>query len=1289
MSSTSHEIPARSPLWRLLRNRWLLAVLAAVALYTLGGFFLAPYVLERQAASWVTETLDCRLELESVRINPYTLTLDATGCALHEPDGSLILSFQRFFADLQLSSLIHGAWTFAEIQLEAPHLHLNVPAEGPPNLVRLMRKAAGPRDDSSRAEEKTEIPGLVLERIRIADGRLSLSDRSGSTPTEALIRPIHLDVRNLSTQAEQKAPYTLKAALPGGGAVTWSGRVSLFPVASQGSIVLKGLRPAVAWPFFRDVLSVKEPEGTLDAEANYRFALTPQGPDLVFDPFRISVSGLSVRLPEDENPSLQIDEVFVGPGRFDLADASLDLGSIRLERGRLALGVDAQGRLNWEDVAAGASEPGPVESEARAQSGVSPFRVEVPALEAKEIGVRFVDQSRTEPLAVDLARLDLGLSARIERQGSSIQAVVDDLRLDAEEGTVSSSGSEEPLLFVEETALRGGRFDLAERSLNLETVRLARGRVELRVDEQGRVSALAPASATENANPDSLDEPSSSEVLPFRAVVGSLSMEDMGVRFVDQSRAKPLAAEMERVGVGLSARIEWTGSSLQAVASDIRIHGTGGSLRSPLSVEPLILVAETDLRGGSFDLAERIVGVEALEVTGVQAEMGRNEDGTIKGAWLFENEMEPPASAEASKARNVSDRGTPWSLDMDSFHMDSPRIRLWDRKVGADPLYDLQNLRLDIQDLHTGSNTPFPFELRLETDSGGSAHASGTVHPGKPRVEADIQVEAVDLPPLQPYLASFLRVDLASGALSARGRIQYSRDDPETPSLSGEVSLSDILMTRAGSEEQLLAWKDAQARGMIWRPRPNGLSIDEVTFTEPSMDLVIQKDKGLDVRELLVSKSKNALSAPAEDHEPDKTPFSVEVKQVRLENGLLDFADQSMMPRFSALIHELKGTIAGLSSQSGRHAGLVLDGRVDEHGSTLIEGSVELFDPKGFTEITMHFDNVDLSHLSPYTTRFAGYRIESGKLSLDLDYAIRESRLEGKNRIVLDHLVLGERVESPDALDLRLELAVALLQDKNGRIDIGLPISGDLNNPEFSFGHIVRQALGNFLKKVITAPFRALGGLLGGRDRDLDAVEFDPGRAELPLPETEKLLQLSDALQERPRLAVEVRGAYAPEADGAALRADILRRDLAEKRGMTPAEGEPPPPLVYTDPPTQEALSDLAAERLPGEVMDALRREYGMQHGGKSPADPMGFSQSLFERLAEATPLREDALRKLARLRATAVVRELLTAGGLDYARVGMVDEVSETEAENGRIPCRLEMKSFTPASPDRPTEPE
>ncbi|MEO8281414.1 MAG: DUF748 domain-containing protein, partial [Ideonella sp.] len=230
---------------------------------------------------------------------------------------------------------------------------------------------------------------------------------------------------------------------------------------------------------------------------------------------------------------------------------------------------------------------------------------------------------------------------------------------------------------------------------------------------------------------------------------------------------------------------------------------------------------------------------------------------------------------------------------------------------------------------------------------------------------------------------------------------------------------------------------------------------------------------------------------------------------------------------------------------------------------------------------------------TPYSATFAGRRITSGKLSLDLEYKIDKRQLAGENKVVMDRLTLGERVESPTATSLPLDLAIAILQDSDGRIDLGLPVSGSLDDPQFSYGQVVWKAIVNVLTKIVTAPFRALGALLGGGDQKLDSIGFDVGRAVLLPPEREKLKTLSEAMSKRPGLAVTVQAGYDPEADAAALRETALRRAVAVQSGRSVALSEDPGPISITQSASRQALEQLFTKRFGAEALVGLRQQLG------------------------------------------------------------------------------------------------
>jgi outer membrane protein OmpA-like peptidoglycan-associated protein len=311
-----------------------------------------------------------------------------------------------------------------------------------------------------------------------------------------------------------------------------------------------------------------------------------------------------------------------------------------------------------------------------------------------------------------------------------------------------------------------------------------------------------------------------------------------------------------------------------------------------------------------------------------------------------------------------------------------------------------------------------------------------------------------------------------------------------------------------------------------------------------------------------------------------------------------------------------------------------------------------------------------MSRLTPYSGKFAGRKIDSGKLTVDLKYKIDKSRLAGENQIVVERLKLGGKVKSPDAVDLPLDFAIALMEDSNGVIDLGLPVSGNLDSPEFSFGALIWKALSNLLTKIVTSPFRALGALLpGGSEEDFKSVTFEPGRSDVPPPEKEKLSKLAAALQKRPQLKLTVQGRYNPEIDLAELRSAGLRRALAARQGIKLEPGEDPGPVDYSSPEVGKALEAMFTERFGADALKAIQTEIKAaddnakkQAVAKAAAaapegearDPGRPAKTLFTRLADAESIGEPELVGLADARSQAIAAELSGPGGVPAERVAI-----------------------------------
>jgi hypothetical protein len=217
---------------------------------------------------------------------------------------------------------------------------------------------------------------------------------------------------------------------------------------------------------------------------------------------------------------------------------------------------------------------------------------------------------------------------------------------------------------------------------------------------------------------------------------------------------------------------------------------------------------------------------------------------------------------------------------------------------------------------------------------------------------------------------------------------------------------------------------------------------------------------------------------------------------VRVVNGAANFADLWIQPNYAVNLQNMNGTILGLSSDPKSRAKVDFEGTVDKYAPAKIAGDLNLLSAALYTDLRVSFKGVEMTSVTPYSGRFAGYKIEKGKLSIDVAYLVENRTLAARQRFVIDQLELGERVESADAVRLPLKLAVALLKDRNGVIDIELPMSGSLDDPQFRMGPLIWKAFVGLITKAATAPFALLGSLFGGGE-EMNLIEFDAGTATL------------------------------------------------------------------------------------------------------------------------------------------------------------------------------------------------
>ncbi|MDH4071635.1 MAG: DUF748 domain-containing protein [Gammaproteobacteria bacterium] len=653
------------------------------------------------------------------------------------------------------------------------------------------------------------------------------------------------------------------------------------------------------------------------------------------------------------------------------------------------------------------------------------------------------------------------------------------------------------------------------------------------------------------------------------------------------------------------------------------------------------------LSGASFSWPERRIAAAEFSIDDAVVNLHRNESGHF-------DILPPPSDAPApdDEVRAPDSTGDAWLLSLDEFQIRRMALDFEDLAVEPAANIGVASLDLSVLGITNVPDARFPTSLTLVAGTGGTVSLEGAVTAlPSPGVELDVGIDKLALVNSQPYLRPLADISLESGALSMAGKIQSSVDEPLL--VTGDLEVADFLVTETDEGARLGSWVSLKAENLRLSLADNRVDVSEVRISEPYGDIVIGRDGSVNLGRVQKGEQStdddgdSATEESVEPHEEAEPPAggnaaTVTIGRVVIADGAADFQDLSLPLPFQAAIASLNGELSTIATNSSEPSVVTLEGKVDEFGLVRITGHATPIDPSLNTDIRVVFENVDMPKFSAYSIPFAGREIASGRLDLDLGYKVSASELEGTNRIVLRDFELGEKVDHPGALSLPLGLAVALLKDMDGKIDIDLPVTGNVDDPEFRYGGVIMKALGNLIAGIVTSPFRLLANLVGAEADELEYIAFTAGRADLSPPQAEKAAKIAEALSLRPELSVQIGGVVDPESDGAVLK--TVKFD-----GLVEA-------LIQSDPGDD---SELYAEQR-SKVIESLFVESGISPDpatalaelraahttvsdeGTATFDALAFTESLRRQLVEVQPLTDDELMTLATLRADNVVTAIL-----------------------------------------------
>ncbi len=700
------------------------------------------------------------------------------------------------------------------------------------------------------------------------------------------------------------------------------------------------------------------------------------------------------------------------------------------------------------------------------------------------------------------------------------------------------------------------------------------------------------------------------------------------------ARSQAISTLNETFGVDLAiGKLRFNPYTLVARIDDVTLHASDG--------ERLVAFRHLVVNLQWRSLIERAIVFRSIELTEPFIHVHLREDGTLNLVAAFTG-GDAGTQAPESSPEPTGEPSPPLAVVIEAFMLANGELRLTDdqNSRGFDQHFTPLNLQLrafTTRPEYTSELT----SLLISIAQGGQIALSGSLS----AVPAgfDIRLVASDLPlsRLQPYVPETLAAKIAEGRLSFDLSARHGQPGQATlMSLQGAAAITGFTVEVSGRDEPVLAWHEVALRDIALDLQPDRLVIKEIVIQGLDSSFRIYDDGDTNVGKVLRSASTgDEESAPDAAVEPGDTadafPFTIE--RIVVDGSTLMFSDEQIQPPITVRIDELGGEFTGLDSAPESRLTTRIEGTVGGHGRADISGVAALFAPDADLDAKISFANIEMTDFSPYSGKFAGYEILKGKLFLDLQYTLAGTRIKGENRALLDQFELGKRVDSEDATSLPVKFALSLLRDRQGRIDISLPVEGDVNDPGFRFGHLITQALINMLTKIVTSPFSFIAGLFGGGP-EMEYAQFDAGSAGLSAAERNKFAPLSTALAERPQLIVEIQGWSDPVNDDSALRQHKIDALLAAW-------------------PTLEAAYDAhfdagAAAALRDELAAAETK--GSDHQTDIPeTDPaLLFEREMHQRLLAGQVVTDEELITLAYARGEQVMDSLVRNGGVEAERI-------------------------------------
>lgn len=712
--------------------------------------------------------------------------------------------------------------------------------------------------------------------------------------------------------------------------------------------------------------------------------------------------------------------------------------------------------------------------------------------------------------------------------------------------------------------------------------------------------------------------------LPKGSSTGRLSLSNLNLRKLWQFAQPWLQFELKhgRLAVTGEYRLDWSDTFSYSI-NDGQV-GVSVIDIAPLTPESLpdtaVGLKSLDIKNIALDSSTQQVTIDTVAL-----------DSLTVATWMegsqisLEQLFAVTAPADTADPEEKAD-DTGWTVALKKAQLRNSHLH-WRSQFTDPQILDVQPIEATLENLNWPLSGDSRLSLSLAVNELANIAVKGSLALADGNGSIDYTLDGLPLTWFNPNLPTALKATIAGGKVEVKGQVALQDYAPTTITLDGKIQ--DFAARREGVETTLTGWDLVRVDGLAVQMEQHSLVLNKLAIQGYTGRLHIQEDGSVNAAKIWQEEVGEQAQQIAEELTEDK-PWSFSIPTIEISDSKIDFMDQSLPIPFRAVIGELEGEVLKISSETDATATVKMKGSVDGYAPVSLTGTVAPFATTADLDLNLTFDGVDMALLSPYSGTYAGYAIDQGLLDLDLHYVLKDNKLQGHNTLRIEKLKLGEKISSDKAVDLPLELALAILTDSKGVIDMAVPVTGDVNNPAFNIGGVITTAFLNIITKAITAPFTLLANLVSSEE-DLQRLTFSSGSAQLKDSNKDKLTQLAAALVQRPNLSLVITGRLNISADRARLQKNTLTAQLLEE-GLSAQE-------IKAKGPDWEGVIGERYEALPKSSADA--------------AEPTIREQ--YQMVVQSIAIPDTQMNELAAERAVTVKRYLVNEAGLapDRAVVG------------------------------------